>query len=293
MRLGSALQLILALTFGSTAALAENTQARFLGSFHWQMPQRWFGGFSGLELSADGRQMTAITDRGRLVLARIRRAGGAIEGIDVRRSFPLRGHGGAPLIGQIVDAEGLAEASGGTVFVSFERIHRVAGYPEPSAPAQALPRPQSFRDLPWNGGFEALAIDGSGRLFALPEDVLSPDGEIPVHRWADGSWSQPFGLPGDGDFLPVGADFGPDGRFYLLERAVGLLGFRSRVRSWILTDTGGLDERLHLQTDRRDHDNLEGLAVWRDPEGRIRLTMISDDNFLFFQRTEVVEYAIP
>jgi hypothetical protein len=90
----------------------------------------------------------------------------------------------------------------------------------------------------------------------------------------------------------VGADFRPDGRFYLLERSFGPLGFRSRVRSWHLAEDGGQDERLHLQTERRTHDNLEGLAVWRDSADRIRLTMISDDNFLFFQSTEVVEYAI-
>ena len=41
------------------------------------------------------------------------------------------------------------------------------------------------------------------------------------------------------------------------------------------------------------HDNLEGLAVWRDDSGAIRLTMISDDNFNLLQRTELVEYAVP
>lgn len=40
------------------------------------------------------------------------------------------------------------------------------------------------------------------------------------------------------------------------------------------------------------HDNLEGISVWQDPDGRIRLTMISDDNFMVFQRTEIVEYAV-
>jgi hypothetical protein len=40
------------------------------------------------------------------------------------------------------------------------------------------------------------------------------------------------------------------------------------------------------------HDNLEGLAVWRDVGGHIRLTMISDDNFRFFQKTEFVEYVV-
>jgi hypothetical protein len=41
------------------------------------------------------------------------------------------------------------------------------------------------------------------------------------------------------------------------------------------------------------HDNLEGLSVWRDTKGTIRLTMIADDNFYFFQTTEIVEYGIP
>jgi hypothetical protein len=40
------------------------------------------------------------------------------------------------------------------------------------------------------------------------------------------------------------------------------------------------------------HDNLEGLDVWADAEG-LRATMISDDNFRFFQRTEIVDYRLP
>ena len=41
------------------------------------------------------------------------------------------------------------------------------------------------------------------------------------------------------------------------------------------------------------HDNLEGLAVTRAATGQIRLTMISDDNFNPFQRSEIVEYLLP
>jgi hypothetical protein len=48
-----------------------------------------------------------------------------------------------------------------------------------------------------------------------------------------------------------------------------------------------------LETVPRTHDNLEGIAVWRDAEGFIRLTMISDDNGRApFQRTEFVEYRV-
>ena len=101
-------------------------------------------------------------------------------------------------------------------------------------------------------------------------------------------------IKGDAEFLPVGADFGPDGALYLLERDFTGFGFRSRVRRFDITGParGGAGEIL-LQSRARQFDNLEGLSVWRDEAGRIRLTMVSDDNFLFVQRTELVEYVLP
>jgi hypothetical protein len=50
---------------------------------------------------------------------------------------------------------------------------------------------------------------------------------------------------------------------------------------------------LVLETRLRRHDNLEGLSVWRDPAGRLRLTMLSDDNLRqWLQRTEFVDYIV-
>ena len=46
-----------------------------------------------------------------------------------------------------------------------------------------------------------------------------------------------------------------------------------------------------LSTGTLQYDNLEGISVWDDGLG-IRLTMISDDNFLPVQRTELVEYRV-
>ncbi|MGB7262337.1 MAG: hypothetical protein WBC68_09710 [Albidovulum sp.] len=37
---------------------------------------------------------------------------------------------------------------------------------------------------------------------------------------------------------------------------------------------------------------MEGLAVWRDTQGDIRLTMVSDNNFVLFRPTEIVDYRI-
>src|SRR5690606_34680041 len=98
---------------------------------------------------------------------------------------------------------------------------------------------------------------------------------FPVFRFRNGAWDQPFTLPRRGGFLPVGADIGPDGRFYLLERELSsIFGFKSRVRRFDLSETGLTGEVTLLETASGTHDNLEGLAVWRDGAGAIRLTMI-------------------
>ena len=39
-------------------------------------------------------------------------------------------------------------------------------------------------------------------------------------------------------------------------------------------------------------DNMESLAAWRDPQGRIRVTLLSDDNFFPLQRTMFAEYIL-
>jgi len=39
-------------------------------------------------------------------------------------------------------------------------------------------------------------------------------------------------------------------------------------------------------------DNAEGLAVWRDADGATRLLVVSDDNFMPFQRNILYEFAV-
>ena len=91
----------------------------------------------------------------------------------------------------------------------------------------------------------------------------------------------------------MAADFGPDGRFYVLERDTGAIGFRSRLRRWNVTANGVTGEEILFQSRLTAHDNLEGVPVWRDGQGRLRATMVSDNNFLVLQRTELVEYLLP
>ncbi len=267
--------------------------ATFLGSYPWRHNANWFGGFSALQITEDGRHMTVLSDRATLATARIVREGDAITDIQILEKWPILSSKGHKLRGRAGDSEGIAFAPDGSLYISFEGIHRVAHYQTPHSKARVLARPGVFRNLDRNGSFEALAIDEQGRLYTLTEKSRSAEGNILVYRWDGSAWSTPFTLqPRDG-FLPVSADFGPDGRLYLLERRVSFIGFDTRLRRWEIKDDVPGSEEILIDTGTGTHDNLEGLSIWLDGQGRLRATMISDDNFLALQRTELVEYLLP
>ena len=280
---------------GSAASLFP---ANFIGSYVWRSDDPKHGGFSAIELSHDGAQFTAISDRAGWTTGQITRdAAGLITAINAAPVASLLDTGGQPLGGLRADSQGLAIAANGQIFISFEGkgAARVMAFESLSKPGRDLPIPREFTTFRTNAALEALAIDLAGALYTLAE---SPRGSGPhaVFRYANGTWAQTLTLPRNKNFDPVGADFGPDGRLYLLERGFhGVLGFSSRVRSVAVTPsalgaTAFTDARTELETTPGMHDNLEGISVWRDGAGDIRLTMIADDNFLWLQRTEVVEY---
>ncbi|KNG93817.1 esterase-like activity of phytase family protein [Pseudaestuariivita atlantica] len=294
MRLGPVLPLIAAAGLAAltlTGSAATPDKAVHHGSFRWSEPQDWFGGFSGLEVSDDGRTFTALTDRGLIVRGAFVRKAGRIAGVRDTAMTPLRDPKGRVPKPFDRDSEGLAIRADGRLFVSFEGFHRVWVYLSDAAAAW-IPRHPDFKGMQGNSSLEALAVDAAGRLYTIPERSGKLTRPFPVYRYAGRKWSIPFTLPRRGGFLPVGADFGPDGRLYLLEREFTGFGFRSRVRAFSLLEDRVSGEETLFTTFTRQHDNLEGIAVWRDDAGRIRLTMVSDDNFRRIQRTEFVEYAL-
>jgi hypothetical protein len=140
---------------------------------------------------------------------------------------------------------------------------------------------------------EALAINAHGAVFAIPERTWTRRGQLPLYKFDQNTWTRWAVYPRKLGFLPVGADFGPDGRLYVLERHFKGFGFASLVRSFAVTPNGLTDPQILLQTPERHHGNLEGLAVWRDDAGQIRLTMVADDNFLSLLPNGIVEYVLP
>lgn len=288
------LALILSLLTSSCTAVADQP-AQFAGSFTWEKTNEAYFGFSGLEVSDDGTSFTVLGDSSQVIRGTIARdARGAIESVTVQSVASLRSTDGKDIRGtRFEDAEGLAALPDGSFAVSFEGQHRVNLYPAIDAPAKPLPKPRAFAMFETNAGLEALAADEDGTLYALPERSGGLTRNFPVFRYRDGAWDIPFEVPRLGHYLPVGADFGPDGYFYLLERRfLGLLGFSTRIRQFSIDGDRISEGRVVLQTPPRLHDNLEGLSVWRDPAGDIRFLMVSDDNNLPVQTTEFVEYRL-
>ena len=285
--------LLLAVTAHAATVEDKAGAAAWLGTYVWRLDDPRFGGFSGIEVADDGGSFTALSDRAELIRGTITRDDqGRITGVTAGGFSPILGARGQDLPGTMGDSEGLAVASDGTIYISFEFFTRVARYTGPGGKADVLPRPPWMKAMRNNTSLEALAIDPRGWLYTLPESAT--ESAYPIWRFAGGRWTQVASLPRSDDFVPVGADFGPDGRFYLLERQfVFPFGFRSRVRSFLIGDAGLSDPRLVIDSPTGDFDNLEGLAVWRDRQGRVRLTMVSDDNFSLLQRTELVEFALP
>lgn len=271
--------LVLALGLLTGVAMAE---AREADPFVWEVDAPWFGGISGIEVFDSGRSFFAVSDRGVMLRGQfVRDPDGRIVAVVVDEHAQMLDAEGQPLRGRRDDSEGLALAEDGTLYTSFEGLARLRAEGDPP---RMLPRDAAFDDFARNAGFEAVAITADGALLAIPEDVAD-GGDFPVWRFRGGAWDVPFFIPRDGAFLPVGADVGPDGRLYVLERALTGPGFRSRVRVFTTEGGGGatvFESRTGL------YDNLEGISVWYDGAG-IVLTMVSDDNFRFFQRTEIVE----
>jgi hypothetical protein len=284
---------LVALILAATPLSAE-PELQLVSNFVWDRPEDYFGGWSAIEVIGDGNDFIAIGDNAQVFQGSFVREDeritdvvwapvGALSDTDGEAFFRKQ-------IEHIGDSEGIAVFPDGRFAVSFERFPRVLVYDGARAVAR-LEFPREAASLHENGGVEALAVDAEGRLIAIPETIPNRSPGFPVWRQTGEGWETIGHLARSQGFRPVGADMGPDGKLYVLERAFHLVGFQSRIRVFSVDNFDPTGDLLWT-TPLRAFDNLEGLSVWEDSEGFLRLTMISDDNNLAIQETQIIEFRL-
>jgi hypothetical protein len=259
-----------------------------------------FGGWSDIDISEDGKRLTAISDRGFWFDATLEhdQRGGPAQLSDARLGYLLN-LGRRRQGGTAGDAEGMSRAPDGAFFVSFERRHRVWLYPAADPPFSATPRvvpPPVAPAMPENGGIEALVRLGGGRLFALSEDLRTETGAT-VGWLGDGrSWAQITYQAGP-DFKPTGAARLPDGDLLVLERRFTRMkvpGARVvRVSAAALRPGAHIvGTELAVIEPPFAFDNFEGIGARRGSGGETLIYLMSDDNYFFLQRTLLLVFEL-
>ncbi|MDA1323180.1 MAG: esterase-like activity of phytase family protein [Proteobacteria bacterium] len=285
----------------------ENDQIRrvgsliFRGGLHLTSPEPRFGGLSGLAISADGSQLSAVTDRGDWVrFAPVATRSGQLTGLDRAQIGRLLNLDGKPLRGKRdSDAESLSVIDGGFA-VAFERRHRLwlyRGTPNPflSRPTDMI-LPALSQAMPPNAGVEVLARLRDGRVIAISEDFPRDASYAQGWIFEERRW-RGFRYSRHALFLPAGATTLPGGDLLVLERRfsyIGGFGTRLVVLSPKSIRPGA--EVTGQEVARFEEplitENFEGIASYRNGAGETVLYLISDDNFNALQRTILLKFTL-
>ena len=279
---------------------------RFVGGLKLESGDKEFGGFSGIRLLPDRARFVAVTDAGQWLAGTIDRdAAGLPRGLTATMMGPLV-PGDASFIERKrnADCEGI-DIDGDLAILSYERNDRIEtwtladGVPVAGS-ARVLADMKRMR-LATNKGIEAVvrfptASPHAGKLLAISEESLNRQRNIRAFM-LDGQTTAELAFVKDGDFAITDADFLPNGDLLVLERAYSMRkGQAMRLR---LVPAAELAEgsiatgSILLAADKTYWiDNMEGMDVSSDEDGRVHVTLISDDNFSALQRTLLLEFVL-
>jgi hypothetical protein len=275
----------------------------FRGGLSLTSSYREFGGLSSIRVGADGARFLAVTDKGRWLRGRIVYDGTRPAGIADAEMAPILGADGRPLAARRwYDTEALAE-DGGTVWVGIERVHRIVrfDYGRNGLLARGTPIavPPAFAGLPNNKSIECLVFVPKGTpgrtLMAISERGLDAAGNMRGFLIGGPSPGE-FAVRRVGDF-DVSDCAVSGGDLLLLERSFSTLkGVGMRIRRVPLRDVrpgATIDGEALIEADMGYQiDNMEGLSVHRAADGALVLTLVSDDNFSFLQRTLLLQFTL-
>jgi hypothetical protein len=280
-------------------------QLEFRGGLALRSSHKNFGGISAIRVAADGAHFIALSDKGWWFRGRIVYEGSRPSGIVDAEMAPILGPDGHPLAARgWYDTESIAE-DGSTLYVGIERVHQIVrfnyGKEGLLARGRPIPAPPGFRSLPFNRGLEALVfvpkgLPLGGTLVAISERGLDAAGNINGFLLG-GPSPGGFAVQRSSSYDVSDAALLPGGDVLLLERKFSWTsGLTVRIRRIGLSEIkpgATVDGPVLFEADLGyEIDNMEGLSVHRDPGGETVLTLISDDNFMPFQRTLLLQFTL-
>jgi hypothetical protein len=266
----------------------------------WKLASRstQFGGWSALRIESDGDgdRVTAIGDFGSVLRFRLTRFGRATKA----RIDPLPLGCGAQDDKRERDSESLTQAVDGW-WVAYEADNRLCKVTPDFAQTLSLKRPPEMAKWSEKYGAEAIVRLSDGRMLVFAERapggmalrpllIFSGDPADPRTRVTARSYIPPS------DYSPTDAAQLPDGRILVLNRRFGIADLFTSIL--VVLDPAALDSGQPVQgtpiaqlAPPTLHDNFEGLAVTAEG-GRPIIWMISDDNFLSWQGTYLLKFAL-
>lgn len=279
----------------------------FVGGLELTSPDHVFGQLSALRFLRPGTDFIGVADHGYWFFGAIERdASGAPAGLAGFRMQPIVGADGKAIGDKFgKDAEGL-DIADGIATVSFEREARVSEFAvddrNMGPPLRDLDFVIPRRELRSNQGIETVlrahphgihegariviaerSIDRNGDIFAAI--LEGPEkGIFKVRRSDSYDVTDAVLLPGTGDVL-------------LLERRFSAafgVGMRIRRLDGETIRKGAIaDGPVILEADLGYRiDNMEALDAWRRDDGALIVSMLSDDNQSFLQRTIYLEFRL-
>lgn len=263
-----------------------------------------FGGFSGLWRSPDGADLVAVSDKGFWLTGRLVSHDGRLAGLERAELAAILGTSGRPLYrSRYYDTESLAIANG-VAYVGVERTHDVLRFDWARDGVEARARivrvPRELKRLPSNRGLEAIGVVPAGHALAGAVVAIAErsgeEDEPTLGVILGGRQPGLFQVARHDGYAITDLAFLPGGDMLLLERWYRpLRGVGMRIRRIVgasLRPGAMLDGPYLVEADLgQEIDNMEGMAIHPE-DGRTIITLISDDNFSFLQRTVLLEFEL-
>ena len=288
---------ILVVLFGTMPTLKADVKKWSLeqvGFLNIDRNEKDYGGFSGIVTQNGGSEALVVTDKSFFFVLELQRdEDDNLTGYSVVRKGQILSSKGERLNGRNTDSESIVVDENNNYYISFESNHRIMMHAEVEGKGVFVPKHPMFRKLSVNKGIEALAIDADNRLIAIPEKPPLGIPDIPIFRLQNNKWEIIKYVKINDNFLVTDAEILPQGLLLILERKFSWTqGFKTRFRLISLDKFDNTEPITVFTSTANQFDNLEGVALWRDKKGEMRILTVSDDNFHPLQQSEIREFFL-